>query len=139
MQFSLAALVLAAAAFAHAQSTTDTSAGSIPTDLSGISPCLLTCISQAKGCSSLTDVTCFCTNAEFQAEALACLQKSCTAEDLATVTALQQAECGSICESRRSLLCTPLPPIHHDPHPHGRAAAGAMHHARPYSPRQHDC
>ncbi|KAI0742004.1 hypothetical protein C8Q80DRAFT_1274334 [Daedaleopsis nitida] len=95
MQFSLAALVLAAAAFAHAQSTTSTAAGSIPTN---ISACIVTCITEAataNGCTGLTDVTCFCTNTQFQSQTLACLQKSCTADDLTTVAALQKAQCGS--------------------------------------------
>ncbi|KAI0742110.1 hypothetical protein C8Q80DRAFT_1198064 [Daedaleopsis nitida] len=84
MQFSLAALVLAAAAaVAHAQSTP------------GISPCIINCISQSQGCSSIADVQCFCTNTEFQQETFACLQKSCTAEDIAQVEALEKQWCGS--------------------------------------------
>ncbi|KAI0737218.1 hypothetical protein C8Q80DRAFT_1301062 [Daedaleopsis nitida] len=103
MQLSASALVLAAAAFAgvHAQSGSG-SAGAAPTGIAGISPCILQCITQAAtgtGCSGLTDVTCFCTNTQFQQASAACLQQSCTAADLQTVMALQQSECANVSAS----------------------------------------
>ncbi|KAI0762960.1 hypothetical protein C8Q74DRAFT_1292829 [Fomes fomentarius] len=100
MKFTLSALVAAAAlAGVHAQSTSDTASSALPTDISGISPCILQCITTAAGaagCSGLTDVTCFCTNTDFQNQTLSCLQKSCTDADVKASQALQQQQCGAV-------------------------------------------
>ncbi|KAI0742111.1 hypothetical protein C8Q80DRAFT_1123795 [Daedaleopsis nitida] len=92
MKFSAAALVLAAAAaaFAHVHAQSN----------SGISPCIVKCINQSKGCFSIADEHCFCMNKQFQREAVACVKHSCSAADMQQFYALEKQRCGSsTCES----------------------------------------
>ncbi|TFK77882.1 hypothetical protein K466DRAFT_668591 [Polyporus arcularius HHB13444] len=74
MKFSALVLTVAAAAAAvHAQSSTDSSAA--PTSTSGLTPCILTCLQQsasANGCPNFTDVSCLCSNTQFQSAARSC-------------------------------------------------------------------
>ncbi|KAI8978357.1 hypothetical protein BD414DRAFT_516970 [Trametes punicea] len=88
--------VLAALAGVNAQSST---ASAAPTSTAGISPCIITCITQAgqaNGCSGgIADLSCLCTNTAFQQAALSCLQSSCSAQDVQTAQQLEQAECGA--------------------------------------------
>ncbi|KAI0685225.1 hypothetical protein BC835DRAFT_1385395 [Cytidiella melzeri] len=88
-------VVLAAAVGVQAQAGTSSAAASIP---SGISSCALNCIETAAssaGCSSFTDLTCVCTNQQFQSAATTCLQ-GCGTADLQAAQALQSSECASI-------------------------------------------
>ncbi|KAG2102848.1 uncharacterized protein F5147DRAFT_287195 [Suillus discolor] len=89
--------VLATAALtAYAQSATTTSDAAVP---SGVTPCILSCSSQAASagnCSSFSDLTCVCTSTAFQDAAGACLQANCTTAEVAQAQALQQSECASI-------------------------------------------
>ncbi|TBU23019.1 hypothetical protein BD311DRAFT_674828 [Dichomitus squalens] len=97
MKFNAVAFtVVAVVAGAHAQSSTAGSAA--PTSTNGISPCILTCIEQAasaNGCSSALDVSCLCSNTQFQQSALSCLESSCSSSDVQAAQALQSAECGA--------------------------------------------
>ncbi|KAG1867047.1 hypothetical protein C8R48DRAFT_671932 [Suillus tomentosus] len=91
--------VLATAALtAYAQSATTTSDPAAATP-SGITPCILSCSSQAAsagGCSSFSDLACVCTSTAFQAAAGACLQANCTTAEVAQAQALQQSQCASL-------------------------------------------
>ncbi|WWC58988.1 uncharacterized protein I303_101534 [Kwoniella dejecticola CBS 10117] len=61
-----------------------------------IPECVLTCSTQAAaaaGCSSYTDVTCVCTNADFQNAATSCLTANCTTADQTAALSLQSALC----------------------------------------------
>ncbi|KIK69433.1 hypothetical protein GYMLUDRAFT_1002773 [Collybiopsis luxurians FD-317 M1] len=63
-----------------------------------LSSCATACVSQAAekdGCGSFTNITCVCTNAQFQADALSCLTAECSASDLTTLQGLQATECGA--------------------------------------------
>ncbi|KAF8989197.1 hypothetical protein BDQ17DRAFT_1547650 [Cyathus striatus] len=91
-------VVLALALSVYAQSTTDSATTGAPTDTSGVSPCLLQCVTTAAtdaGCSSFSDIACVCASDSFQASALSCLQDNCTPADLTAAQALQQQECGA--------------------------------------------
>ncbi|KAI1784984.1 hypothetical protein LXA43DRAFT_171604 [Ganoderma leucocontextum] len=98
MKFNAFALtIVAAVASVHAQSSTSGSAAA-PTATTGLSPCILQCTTQAAssaGCSSVTDISCVCSNTKFQQAALTCLQQSCTAAEVQAAMALQAQECGS--------------------------------------------
>lgn len=91
--------VLATAALtAYAQSATTTSDAAAATP-SGLTPCILSCSSQAASagnCSSFADLSCVCTSTAFQDAAGACLQANCTTAEIAQAQALQQTECASI-------------------------------------------
>ncbi|THU75204.1 hypothetical protein K435DRAFT_707540, partial [Dendrothele bispora CBS 962.96] len=73
-------------------------------DTSGISQCVLSCVSSAasdNGCSSFTDLQCVCTNTAFQQASLQCLQSNCP-DQVDAATQLQQQECASGTASRSS-------------------------------------
>ncbi|KAI9452280.1 hypothetical protein BJY52DRAFT_1405478 [Lactarius psammicola] len=60
--------------------------------------CIITCLQQAVSpstCTSYTDITCVCSNREFQSTAAACLNANCTTADQAAALELQQSQCGS--------------------------------------------
>lgn len=46
--------------------------------------------------STSTDLTCVCTNTEFQTAAATCLQDKCTADEQAAALALQQQQCANV-------------------------------------------
>ncbi|KAG1831638.1 hypothetical protein EV424DRAFT_1534304 [Suillus variegatus] len=102
--------VLATAALtAYAQSATTTSDAAAATP-SGITPCILSCSTQAAsagGCSSFTDLSCVCTSTAFQDAAGACLQANCTTAEVAQAMALQQSECASVSGSSTTPSGTP--------------------------------
>ncbi|CAE6425537.1 hypothetical protein BN14_03285 [Rhizoctonia solani AG-1 IB] len=90
--FAFAALF---AAYAAAQTTTSSAAP--PVSTGDISPCVLTCSTQAAqsaGCAGITDVECLCGSMDFQQAALTCLQTQCPNE-VAAATALQSQLCGA--------------------------------------------
>ncbi|KAF9067491.1 hypothetical protein BDP27DRAFT_1176252, partial [Rhodocollybia butyracea] len=73
-----------------------------------LSACATACLTQAAeqdGCGSFTNVTCACTNAQFQADVVSCISAECPISDLSDVEGLQTAECGS---SRLFALYFPL-------------------------------
>ncbi|KAH9925875.1 uncharacterized protein BXZ73DRAFT_78857 [Epithele typhae] len=93
MKFTALSAILLAASAVHAQSTTSSASTSIP---SGVTPCILNCVSQAAsaaGCSGFSDLACVCTNTQFQQQAQSCLESSCTPAEVAAAQALQSSEC----------------------------------------------
>ncbi|KAI0712840.1 hypothetical protein C8T65DRAFT_574463 [Cerioporus squamosus] len=97
MKFSAVALTVAAAA-AAVRAQSDSASSAAPTSTAGISPCILTCLTQAastNGCQGITDLTCLCTNTQFQSDARSCLESSCSADEVSTAEALQSQECGA--------------------------------------------
>ncbi|KAH7872774.1 uncharacterized protein C8R40DRAFT_418637 [Lentinula edodes] len=63
-----------------------------------LSQCATACVSQAAvkdGCVSFTNITCVCTSAQFQQDALSCLTAECSSSDLTTLEGLQAQECGA--------------------------------------------
>ncbi|KAG5635475.1 hypothetical protein H0H81_011093 [Sphagnurus paluster] len=98
---SLLPLVFLAASVV-AQSSSSGAAEPAPTDTSGISACVLTCVTTAatdNGCTSFTDLECVCTNQAFQQAAATCLQTNCTAADQAAAMALQSSQCAAVSSS----------------------------------------
>ncbi|KAI0762955.1 hypothetical protein C8Q74DRAFT_189878 [Fomes fomentarius] len=94
MKFATA-LTFAAVAFAGVQAQSQSSSGAVPT---GITQCILGCISQASsanGCSGITDVTCLCTNQQFQQTATSCLESSCSQQEIQAAQQLQQQQCAA--------------------------------------------
>ncbi|KAJ3802170.1 hypothetical protein GGU11DRAFT_74271 [Lentinula aff. detonsa] len=64
-----------------------------------LSQCATACVSQAAvkdGCVSFTNLTCVCTSAQFQQDALSCLTAECSSSDLTTLEGLQAQECGAM-------------------------------------------
>ncbi|RDB20651.1 hypothetical protein Hypma_012115 [Hypsizygus marmoreus] len=103
--FTLALLVVSAAA----QSTTSTSETEIPSGVSGITPCIIGCVqpaAEANGCA-FTDPTCVCASAQFQADARACLESTCSAAEVQAALGLQAQQCGAIGISATGTATTP--------------------------------
>ncbi|KAI9455826.1 hypothetical protein HD554DRAFT_2178323 [Boletus coccyginus] len=91
--------LLARAQDSSASTTTTSAPAAESSSAANLTPCLLTCVTQAAtsgGCASYADISCVCTSATFQSAATACLQASCTADDLAAAQALQQQQCGAL-------------------------------------------
>ncbi|KAI0044916.1 hypothetical protein FA95DRAFT_205877 [Auriscalpium vulgare] len=86
--FALAALALAAPALAQSSSA-------VPSGIAGISPCILTCLTSAQGCSSFTDIQCVCTSTQYQDSAASCLNSTCSTADQNAARQLQQSQCAS--------------------------------------------
>ncbi|KAF8872897.1 hypothetical protein BD779DRAFT_1571408 [Infundibulicybe gibba] len=102
-RLTLLAFALALAGV-HAQDTsasasvTSSAAAPSGSDTSGISPCIIQCVSQAAmsaGCTGPTDLQCVCTNTAFQTAAATCLTTTCTPADVTAAQALQATECGA--------------------------------------------
>jgi len=63
-----------------------------------LSSCAEACVSQAAqqdGCVTFTNITCVCTNAQFQQDARTCLTAECTAADLTELEGLEASLCGA--------------------------------------------
>ncbi|KAH7920558.1 hypothetical protein BV22DRAFT_1132975 [Leucogyrophana mollusca] len=91
--------VFATALAAQAQSTTSSAPASQSSLPSSLTPCILSCVTQAAssgGCSSFTDISCVCTSTAFQSAALSCLQANCTSAEVSAATQLQQTECAGV-------------------------------------------
>ncbi|ETW74605.1 hypothetical protein HETIRDRAFT_461384 [Heterobasidion irregulare TC 32-1] len=81
------------------------SSSAVPTGVAGLSPCIITCLTQASSsgtCSSFTDISCVCSSQAFQSAAAQCLTSSCSSSDQAAALQLQQTECGSASGSASS-------------------------------------
>ncbi|RDB20788.1 hypothetical protein Hypma_012144 [Hypsizygus marmoreus] len=103
--FTLVLLVASTAA----QSTTSTSGTEIPSGVSGITPCIIGCVqpaAEANGCA-FTDPTCVCASAQFQADARACLESTCSAAEVQAALGLQAQQCGAIGISATGTATTP--------------------------------
>ncbi|KAJ7785587.1 hypothetical protein B0H14DRAFT_2958045, partial [Mycena olivaceomarginata] len=75
-----------------------------------VSPCVLNCLTAAANtteCGSPTNLTCSCTNTDFQSKAISCLQAECKPEELAAALGLQKQQCGSSAGSSGSPSATP--------------------------------
>ncbi|KAJ7891919.1 hypothetical protein B0H14DRAFT_3126259 [Mycena olivaceomarginata] len=56
----------------------------------------LTAAANATECGSPANLTCACTNADFQFKSSSCLQAECLASELGAAVGLQQAQCGAL-------------------------------------------
>ncbi|KAF7302855.1 CFEM domain-containing protein [Mycena kentingensis (nom. inval.)] len=68
-------------------------------DLSALTPCVLGCITaaaRATVCGTFTNVTCICTDADYQQKAASCLQVECKSDEFVAALALEQAQCGDL-------------------------------------------
>ncbi|KAJ7806651.1 hypothetical protein B0H14DRAFT_3483933 [Mycena olivaceomarginata] len=64
-----------------------------------LTPCVLGCLTAAANateCGSPANLTCACTNADFQFKSSSCLQAECLASELGAAVGLQQAQCGAL-------------------------------------------
>ncbi|KAF7304540.1 CFEM domain-containing protein [Mycena chlorophos] len=78
--------------------TASASSASESASLSSLTPCVLGCLTPAAAqseCLTFTNVTCVCTNADFQYKATTCLQAECSASEMTAALAMQSAECGA--------------------------------------------
>jgi len=114
MIFNIKFLALVAAALAvNAQSSSanhsTTATSPLPTSTGSLTPCITRCLTTAaseNGFSSLTNVSCACTNTKFQQSSLACLKANCTTTDQSTALALQQKECAALNSTSSSSSAT---------------------------------
>ncbi|KAH8825353.1 hypothetical protein DL96DRAFT_180217 [Flagelloscypha sp. PMI_526] len=88
-KFAVLATAFALALARPQASTTAPSAGS--TD--GISPCILGCATKATQCK-LTDVSCVCTNTDYQNSVAQCIQSTC-ADQAQAAQQVQAAQCAA--------------------------------------------
>ncbi|KAJ6474416.1 hypothetical protein C8R47DRAFT_1324190 [Mycena vitilis] len=68
------------------------------TAIAALSPCALTCITaaaSASDCQTPANVTCLCTNADFQQKSGSCLTLECQASEVGAAIGLQQSQCGA--------------------------------------------
>ncbi|KAJ7318551.1 hypothetical protein DFH08DRAFT_892223 [Mycena albidolilacea] len=62
-----------------------------------LGPCALTCITDAAAateCNILGNLTCVCTNPDFQFKSMSCIQSECQAAELGAAIGAQQQQCG---------------------------------------------
>ncbi|KAJ7810983.1 hypothetical protein B0H14DRAFT_3480092 [Mycena olivaceomarginata] len=90
-----------------------------PSGTAGIAPCVLNCLAAAANateCGVPTNLTCACTNADFQFKSRSCLQAECKPEDLVAALGLQQQQCAPReCRSFVVVIrsgASPSPPPH---------------------------
>ncbi|KAJ7182184.1 hypothetical protein C8R43DRAFT_940330 [Mycena crocata] len=112
MRFSLAILLAgltlvaaqssdsaASSASASASSSASgASAAASTTAVAALSPCALSCISLAAAdtaCGTPTNVTCVCTDADFQFKAGSCLSTECQPAEMGAALGLQNSQCGA--------------------------------------------
>ncbi|KAJ7510577.1 hypothetical protein B0H11DRAFT_2269196 [Mycena galericulata] len=74
----------------------------------GLSNCALACISAAAADS--TNLTCVCTDANFQAKCASCLKAECQAADAGPALALQKRECGTTSATAAPSATAPFTP-----------------------------
>ncbi|KAJ7323156.1 hypothetical protein DFH08DRAFT_817734 [Mycena albidolilacea] len=83
-----------------------------PSGTAGLTPCVLNCLAAATNateCETPTNLSCTCTNTDFQFKARSCLQAECKSEDVAAV-GLQQQQCAPL--SLSATVPHPPPPLH---------------------------
>ncbi|KAJ7342399.1 hypothetical protein DFH08DRAFT_874191 [Mycena albidolilacea] len=64
-----------------------------------LTPCVLGCLTAAANateCGSPANLTCACTNADFQFKSSSCLQAECLASELGAAVGLQKQQCGAL-------------------------------------------
>ncbi|KAJ7152163.1 hypothetical protein C8R43DRAFT_1003674 [Mycena crocata] len=79
-------------------SASGSAAGASASAAAALSPCALSCASLAAAnstCNVATNVTCVCTNADFQFKAASCLQTECQASEMGAALGLQNSQCGA--------------------------------------------
>ncbi|KAI0682023.1 hypothetical protein C8Q76DRAFT_763833, partial [Earliella scabrosa] len=113
MKFTTLSALTLAAAFAgvHAQSSSVSSP--LPTSTAGLTPCILSCVTDAasaNGCQGPTDFACVCTNLQFQQQARACLQDSCSQGEVQAAEALQSQQCAAGKLSLPPAMASSFPP-----------------------------
>ncbi|KAJ6603341.1 hypothetical protein DFH09DRAFT_1124215 [Mycena vulgaris] len=67
-------------------------------DVGSLSPCALGCINAAaanSSCGTFGNITCLCTDANFQFKAASCLTAECKAADRTAALGLQASQCGA--------------------------------------------
>ncbi|KAJ7080706.1 hypothetical protein C8R44DRAFT_992410 [Mycena epipterygia] len=97
----------AATSKSAAASSASKAASAPAASATGLTSCALTCITEAaknSSCLTPTNVTCVCTDPNFQAKAATCLQGECKAADSEGALALQKQQCGAA-----SLSATAVP------------------------------
>ncbi|KAJ7302827.1 hypothetical protein DFH08DRAFT_945516 [Mycena albidolilacea] len=70
-----------------------------PSGTTGIAPCVLNCLAAAANateCGVPTNLTCACTNPDFQFKSRSCLQAECKPDDLVAALGLQQQQCAPL-------------------------------------------
>ncbi|KAJ7059617.1 hypothetical protein C8F01DRAFT_216949 [Mycena amicta] len=90
---ALLALVASASVVAQSSSATESAADASPS----ISPCILDCLTTAgtaSPCMTFTNVTCACTDDEFQKSTAACIMDQCP-DEMEAGQELQDANCGA--------------------------------------------
>jgi len=103
---------------AQGNSTSTSTAASPSSTASGFDSCALeylTAAAPVNGCVNFPNITCVCTNDEFQADAGSCIALNCGQADAQAAVELQSAECSPLgLEPRRpishSLFLEPPPP-----------------------------
>ncbi|KAJ7467659.1 hypothetical protein FB451DRAFT_1560789 [Mycena latifolia] len=68
------------------------------TAAAGLSACATVCITDAAAnstCGNFGNLTCVCTNADFQQKAQTCLTAECQASEVGAALGLQQSQCGA--------------------------------------------
>ncbi|KAJ7053469.1 hypothetical protein C8F01DRAFT_1166470, partial [Mycena amicta] len=91
-------VVLAQSSASKSVSTTASAPdSSASASIAALTPCVLGCLTPAAAdtCLTFTNVTCVCTNADFQQKAASCLQAECNAEEMKAALGLQKAQCGA--------------------------------------------
>ncbi|KAF6746376.1 hypothetical protein DFP72DRAFT_855431 [Ephemerocybe angulata] len=75
-----------------------------------ITPCILGCVASTalcNKCSGYIDLKCVCSNAQFQANARACLQRHCTKGEVEDAEGMQREQCGSVLVSVTGMPTSP--------------------------------
>ncbi|KAJ7923637.1 hypothetical protein B0H13DRAFT_1979721 [Mycena leptocephala] len=132
MRFFVALVALASASLAIAQSSSGSAAASSKSAAissgassgsaagasasaiagSALSTCAIACITAAANateCGIASNITCACTNADFQFKAHSCLQAECQASEMAAALGLQSQECGAVTLSATALPTATAP------------------------------
>ncbi|KAF7324901.1 CFEM domain-containing protein [Mycena kentingensis (nom. inval.)] len=100
-------------ASASGSATGSAAAPSGSADLSALTPCILGCINAAAAdspCGSFTNVSCVCTDADFQFKSGTCFQAECQASEVGPALALQSANCGTQSATAAPTASTPFLP-----------------------------
>ncbi|KAJ7467653.1 hypothetical protein FB451DRAFT_1401642 [Mycena latifolia] len=82
-------------------------AGASASALAALSPSAAVCITDAAAnstCANFGNLTCVCTNADFQQKAMTCLAAECQAAEAGAALGLQQSQCGAQSLSASTML-----------------------------------
>ncbi|KAF7359873.1 CFEM domain-containing protein [Mycena venus] len=89
----------ASSAFSAGQSSGSSAASAAQASVTAsLSPCAATCIAaavNATDCKAISNVTCVCTDPNFQSMATSCLKAECQPSEVGAAQGLQQQQCGA--------------------------------------------